>query len=469
MKRILSALLVICLLVPLTATAFAKKNCDCGHSPVIYVHGFGGSLYNTETGKRVYAPESEAYTAVLPQIIGASLALVGRAYPLFCTLAMQAAMSLLGEVACDETGEPLYPTGPRGTALPNDDVHGKYNVNGIADYAFNYDWRLDPMDTAAKLHTYVEHVKKLTGHDKVSIVVHSMGSIVLASYLYLYGADSVDAAVFLAPAFGGVSIMGSLLSGEADISDKSEELSLFLQSQPSITDARIKTLVRVCGKLGLFRPILRWLQGALDSQFDRAYRECLRPLFVTMPGLWAFVSDEYYERAKAFSFSDDPQLYATLINRIDRYHNEVHLHLADILRNAQAQGVRLSIVSGYGISSLPLSRAHTQQSDFLITTVCSSLGASAAPFGSALPTPYTQTVADGHEHVSPDGLVDASTCLFPERTWFVRSLMHFDYPHENAAFVRWLLEQPADTTVFTDPNYPQFLLQDGHDLRPVTE
>ena len=464
MKRILSVLLVICLLVPLTTTAFAKKSCSCGHSPVIYVRGFGGYLYNTETGKQVYPPTDEDFDQAMPQIVGGALALLGRIYPLFCTLGMKASMSLLGQVACDETGEPLYPTGVS-SSLPNTDVHGKYQ-RGIADYVFDYDWRLDPFDTAEKLHQYVERVKKLTGHQQVSFVVHSMGSVMLATYMYLYGSDDIDAAVFLAPAFGGVSIMGSLLSGEADISDKSDELTQFLLSYPGLTDTRLQTLVRVCGKLGLFRPILRWLQGALDCQFERAFRECLHPLFVRMPGLWTFVSDEYYERAKAFSFGDDTQ-YETLIRRIDRYHYGVQAHLNELLQNAQQQGVRLAIVSGYGISSMPLSRAHTQQSDFLITTPCSSLGAVCAPFGQTLPKSHVQAVEDGHDHISPDYTVDASACAFPEHTWFVRSLMHFDFPNENVQFVRWLLEKSAETTVFTDPQYPQFLQQDGDTLYAI--
>lgn len=468
MKRILSVLLVICLLVPLGSTAFAAKHCDCGHAPVIYVRGFGGPLFNTETGKQVYPPTKEDFDQAMPQIVGGGVALLFRIYPLFCTLGMKASMSLLGEIACDETGEPLYPTGPDGTALPTADVHGKYRMLGMADYSFSYDWRLDPLDSAEKLHTYVQQVKRITGHDKVSFVVHSMGSVILASYLYLYGVDDVDAAVCLAPAFGGVSIMGSLLSGEAKISDKAGEVTLCLLSQPDLTDARLVKLVRVAGKLGLFGPILRWLQGALDWQFERAFRECLRPLFVHMPGLWSFVSDEYYERAKAYSFGDETQ-YAALVRRIDRYHYGVQAHLTEILEDAQQQGMRLAIVSGYGISSLPLSRAHTQQSDFLITTPCSSLGAVCAPFGQTLPQSHGQAVDDGHDHISPDGTIDASACAFPERTWFVRSLKHFDYPYENAAFVRWLLSQPAETTVFTDPQYPQYMQQDGHDLRPITK
>ncbi|MBQ7542299.1 MAG: alpha/beta hydrolase [Clostridia bacterium] len=466
MKKLLSLLLCVCMLLSLPTAAFAKTSCNCGHSPVIYVRGFGGPLYNTETGKRIYEPAKEDYKKAAPYIAGAAVALLCRSYPLFCTLGMKAAMMLLGEIACDETGTPLYPTNAH-ESLPTTDVHGKYQRE-IADYVFDYDWRLDPFDTAENLHTYVERVKSLTGHTKVSFVAHSMGSVMLATYLSEYGSDDVDAAVCLAPAFGGVTIMGSLLSGEADISDKSEELANFLLSVPALSDSRLQLLVRVCRKLRLFPPILRWLQGSLDSQFDRAFHECLGPLFAQMPGIWSFVTDEYYERAKAFCFGGDAK-YDELIRKIDRYHYEVQANLRKLLDDAQQNGMRLAIVSGYGISSMPLSRAHTQQSDFLITTKCSSLGAYSEPFGQSLPEGYTQAVQDGHDHISPDRLVDASACAYPERTWFIHSLMHFDFPYKNTAFIRWLVEQPAETTVFTNPEYPQFLLQDGHELRPVTE
>ena len=466
MKKILSILLAFCLVFSLAGTAFAAKSCSCGHAPVIYVRGFGAPLYESQTNEKIYPPEKNDFIPVLPQIIGASLALVGGFYRPFATLAMQAAEKLFEKLPCDETGTPICTSNIHDMSLPSSDTH---KSGDLWSYVFPYDWREDPMEIAQQLNDYVERVKELTGHSKVSFICHSMGSVMFAAYLAQYGSDSVDTVVFEAPAFQGVSIMGSLLSGEADIGNKNDELTYFLQSVPKLSNAGLKLIFRILGKYGAFKYVLqKRLQPALDAQFVNVFNEFLRPTFAQMPGLWSFVSDQYYERAKAFSFGSDPK-YAELIRKIDRYHYDVQVHLTELLTEAQENGMKLAIISGFGISSMPLSREHTMQADILITTANSSIGATCAPFGETLPSAYVQAVNDGHDHISADRLVDASTCAFPEYTWFVRDLMHFDFPYENDGFVRWLLSSQTQPTVQMNAQYPQFMRQVGEDLQPVIE
>ena len=452
-KKLVSIVLILCLVAGLAVpAAAAEKKCDCGHDPVIYVHGFGTNLYETVDGEsqRIYPPRTELYKEQAITMAGAVIALALRQYRLFADLGMRAAEALLGAVACDPTGEVRPGTGITSTALPKTDEHGKMK-NGIADYTFSYDWRLSPLDNAELLRAYVDQVKKICGHSKVSFVCHSMGGTVLASYLYLYGSDDVSHMVALAPAWQGLSIMGSLLSGEADISDKADELDMFLRSVPSISDKRLQFLIRVAGMSGAYPYILRFLQGALDDQFERVFDEFLLGTFGTMPGIWAFVSDSYYERAKTYSFGDDPQ-YDTLREKVDLYHYEVQNKLADLLSEAMDGGMQLVILSGYGISSMPLSRAHTVQSDVLIDTTLTSIGATCAPYGSTL---SSGTI------LSPDKTVDAGTCAFPQQTWFISGMMHFDFPREAVDFVQWAVEQKEQPTFETSDNYPQFVVRDA--------
>lgn len=465
MKKVLSILLAFCLVFTLAQTAFAAKTCDCGQSPVIYVHGFGAPLYESQTNDKIYPPEKDDFLKVMPQMIGAVVALVFGFHRVFADLAMQAAEKLFDKLPCDETGVPLYKSNIRDKSLPSTDTH---KSGELWSYTFSYDWREDPMEIAQYLNDYVERVKELTGHSKASFVCHSMGSVMFAAYLAQYGSDSVDTVVFEAPAYEGVSIMGSLLSGEADIGNKSDELTAFLLSVPQLSNNALKMIVRICGKYGVFKYVLRHLQATLDSQFDRVFDEFLGPTFAQMPGLWSFVSDQYYERAKEYSFGSDPK-YAALIEKIDRYHYGVQVRLQELLAEAQENGMKFAILSGYGISSMPLSYEHTMQADILITTANSSIGATCAPFGETFPASYTQAVQDGHDRISPDNVVDASTCVFPEQTWFIRGLMHFDFPRENEDFVRWLLTSPTQPTVETNAQYPQFMQQAGDDLLPVTE
>lgn len=463
MKKIVSVLLVLCMLPMLLTPAFAAKHCDCGHSPVIYVPGFGKSLFDDseETSERIYPPTTEAFKESAATIVLAVLALVAHRNRLFADLAMKASNDLLGKIGCDKNGNPQPGTGVHPGALPTKDVHGTM-CNDIADYSFVYDWRLSPLDIAEQLHTYIRHILALTGHDQVILVCHSMGGTVFASYLSMYGSAEIERMICLTPAWKGLSIMGSLLSGEAQIGDKSEELSLFLQSLPMVKDERLQLLIRAAEPLGVYKWLLRFLQKPLDQEFERVYYTCLRDMFASMPGIWAFVPDSYYNRAKAFTFAKDAEEYAALIQKIDDYHYNVQNRLEDLLRNATASGMQLVVASGYGISTVPLSVAHTAQSDFLIDTVYTSIGAVSMPFGSRLPEAYTQAVRDGHDHLSPDGLIDASTCAYPEYTWFIHGMMHFDYPYKAVPFVRWAVAQTKQPTVSDDAQWPQFLLWDDN-------
>ena len=74
-------------------------------------------------------------------------------------------------------------------------------------------------------------------------------------------------------------------------------------------------------------------------------------------------------------------------------------------------------------------------------------------------TPLTaQEIADGHNHLSPDGVVDASTCRFPENTWFIAGLYHDDFNLGEwpARLGLWLIEGGAKGTVHSKAAYPQF-------------
>ena len=465
MKKGLSILLAICMVFSLSGTAFAAKSCDCGHSPVIYVRGFGAPLYESQTDEKIYPPEKEDFKPVMAKIVFSALALLSGFYRTFADLAMQAAEQLFEKLPCDETGVPIHASNILEQGLPTTDKH---RSGSLWSYSFPYDWRVDPMEAAQQLDAYVQQVKRVTGHSKVSFICHSMGSVIFAAYLAQFGSDAIDTVIFIAPAFEGVTIMGSLLSGEAKIGNKGDETTQFLLSLPMLTDTRLRTAVRVSGRLHLTHLILHRLQPALNAQFERVFRKFLRPTFAQMPGIWSFVSDRYYERAKAFSFGSDTQ-YTELIRKLDRYHYGVQTRLVDLLREAQENGMKLAIISGYGISSMPLSYEHTMQSDILITTADSSIGAVCAPYGESLPLSHVQSVEDGHDHISADNLVDASTCAFPEQTWFIRDLMHFEFPYENEEFYKWLFNQTQQPTVLTDTQYPQFMRQVAEDLLPVTE
>ena len=59
-------------------------------------------------------------------------------------------------------------------------------------FEFPYDWRLDLEDSALELNKKIEETKTERGVEKVDLVAHSMGGLLVKKYLKDYGGDSVN-------------------------------------------------------------------------------------------------------------------------------------------------------------------------------------------------------------------------------------------------------------------------------------
>ena len=90
-----------------------------------------------------------------------------------------------------------------------------------------------------------------------------------------------------------------------------------------------------------------------------------------------------------------------------------------------------------------------------------SLGATVCRVGETLSQEYVQRQRAVHlgNYVSPDKKVDASTCAFPNNTYFIDNLNH-TWPGVYAGLELDLLRR-ADVRVTADPAYPQFLHWDA--------
>lgn len=81
---------------------------------------------------------------------------------------------------------------------------GRYTP-GRDVFTFEYDWRLDARESAAKLGDLVDSVLRRSGASKVDIVTHSAGAIVALAYVKLGdGGSKVDHLVLVSPTRRGV-------------------------------------------------------------------------------------------------------------------------------------------------------------------------------------------------------------------------------------------------------------------------
>ena len=202
--------------------------------------------------------------------------------------------------------------------------------------------------------------------------------------------------------------------------------------------------------------LLCLVNNILEEDLDALYDDCLTDIITTMPGVWSFVPDAYYENAKKALYSDTGDKYSALTKLTDGYHYGVQVGLGDRLKAEQKNGLAVCVSMGYAIAPIPVYDNCVDQTDMLIDTKYGSLGATCAPIGETLKADST------NKYLSSDLLVDASTCAFPDSTWFVRYQDHNDFCDAYNDFVYYLLTADGQPTVTSNAAFPQFMACDGH-------
>lgn len=471
MKRIfkssVSIILTLILAFSVVIIPSAEENtivdgkCTCGEEPEIYVAALGSAtLYqnaDTPDEKVLFRPETSAYVELIAKLIGPLFSvLITKDYDAFADKLIPAVDGIFGALANDEEGNST-PDVTTKEELPTDPTHGL-----TGNYYFGYDFRADPLVVADDLNTYIEHVLELTGHEKVRLRASSMGGVMTMAYFYKYGDAKVKSVIFQCCPLQGTAVAGDLFNGRIQITEESvyryAETAL-----PSLLDGFTETLVmglvKIVYKSGFLGSVLNMVQPVLDNCAPRVFDELLVPVFKSNCGIWSFVPDEYYESAKEFMLGENPN--PVLLQRIDEYHYEVQQEAGDILNGVLDNGVPVMILAGTAIQRTPLVPTWTNDSDGTVDTKYASVGGTIAPLGETLGEDYVQAVDCGHNHISPDNRIDASTCLLPENTWFVTPMLHSTTHDGHGELYRWFFSNDdTGVNVWSNPDYPQFLVND---------
>ena len=473
MKKVLSLLLaVIIALTAFIGVSAASKTCNCDTPPVVFVHGFGAyPLYmdmGTDNETQVFPPNTPSIIKSVPAILKVLNTLLVTGNYSRCAGGLTEVLdNMMGYLACDKEGNSIYNVSPEIPPLPTEDKHKRTdytydthadNHQETAQYNFFYDWRLDPMDNAKKLDTYIKHIKKLTRHNKVVLTSHSQGNTVVAAYLSLYSCTDVEKVIFLSPAFKGLYLIGNILTKNITVDGKSDAFTLYLKGLfgNSFGGKIGYELINGLNKGGVLPFVMKRLQKLLEAEFDNVYETELKSLFGYMPGIWSFCPDEYYTQAKKEMFGNGKG-YEKLIKKIDNYHYNVQCKLENILYSCKKKGMSFAICAGYDIPSIPVVPGNEQQSDMLIDTAYMTIGATGAQPGKTLGDNYKQKVNCGHNHLSPDGIIDASTCAYPEQTWFFKGQDHNTFKEGYTQFITDLVLYDGQPTVQNMKNYTQFM------------
>ena len=469
-KKSLSLLLVLIMVMSLAVPAFAKPTEWISQSlsdiPVIRISGDGEKLVD-ENGNKVFHykdfasilgdddEEEEEDSALLTSIANILIPFLVDGLlndnwdPYYKNL--QAEISELFENSLlDKNGNAQFGTGLRqeridkmnrtrhnDQAWRNPDRTIKYYVHDR--YWFYYDWRLDPIETAAELKSFIDDILDSTGCEEVGIVASCLGTNVVTAYLAAYpehAADSIRGIAYDGSVVGGAEMLSEAISGKFNVD--AAAINRTLKDCAAIgmfdIDGFINTTIEMLDRTGVLDSVIgktkEWIYYKLVEGVTSALA---LSTFYTWPNYWACVSPEDYETAKNYVFgpkgSEKRTEYAGLIAKLDNYDTVVRQRIPEILTNAVSSGVNFGVISKYGFQTLPICETNYLVSDQFASVGRSSFGATTGTIYNDLTDDYIASrVEKGFgRYISPDKQIDASTCLFPNQTWFIKGSSHSNW------------------------------------------
>ncbi len=445
--------LVICFTFVMPSFAVLSEDYEGRTCPRIFVHGFMAyDLYNNaekSADDRTYPIPSEKMNGVLGNInvSGIMKNLLKRDYDKFAEDAAVIVDGIFEDLYCDFNGEALNGSGAR------HEYPKKEEVKKDSTAIFGYDWRTDPLESAKQLDEFINYMLKYSGSKQVVIDCHSLGNVVVTAYFKLYGTEKVKSVVFNSSALYGQTYTGELLTGNVVATKEAVESFLYYVFDGMENEKLMLDIVETVSKLGILGGVCNFANNLVDKVYDKVKFNIVK-LFGNWLTIWAMVPDDMFEEAKEYVFGE---VYkdvdcSGLIEKIDNYHNLVGKNKAEILKEV-SKTVNVYVLSSYGYTSIPITEAWNNVSDGSIDLKYSSFGGTVAFVGEKLDVTES-------EYVSPDMTVDASTCLFPEQTWFIKGVKHPDMPNVTDKMIDDLLYYDGQATVDTFEQYPRFMKYD---------
>lgn len=495
MKKTFKKVIALCLCLAMILSmsiigASATKrytdcNGDCEHYPAIIVPGLGQS--NTwivdDNGDFLLDDEGNKISS-FPAYIQLDKIIARIAAPALLSLALQKDAGLSDAAAdvirlcfgintCDENAQTSpnvvterypYPASEY-QDFEAEEVFGHvpfnlYETEQPYDhmYYFTYNSFGNHIDIVEELYEYIQMVKEQTGHDKVTLIPLSQGaSIVSAMIDYKPEVhDDLHKIIFVVPALDGSTIIGDVFNGRISFLNKEYLYNGFL-GELGLLDKGTAALIEV---------LLRILPDeVITSVLESAVNVLVSEVMTTSTGMWALCpSGDYPTAAEKYLSTPDK---ANIKAQTDKYY-QAQLHADANIQKLVDDGVQVFCFVEYDTPMINVGETwNTQNADYIIHTDSTSMGAHFANVGETLPEDYVQQNTHcsdpTHNHISPDRVVDASTGLLPDTTFYFDGQRH-DLTARNDVILKLalnLIESDRIQDVYSLPEFPQFNVARG--------
>lgn len=474
--------------IPATAT---DEPCDCEYCPSIVIPGLFQSdvMYLDENGNEMLNAQGQPYAAPFflegtTDII--KLALEKAILPIGEMLitqkdkekrSAQAIADVLGEVLVgniimDEKGMPvknIVPDVYNGSMAKMREDQIEHVLNAVPLDAYVEIAGLDHLyfhsylhsgnikKAAEDLYDLIQTAKKETGHDKVNLVPISQGGSVENALMQLYidrGLDfseDVNRVCYVVPAADGAYLLGDIY--RYGFIDDDEALYGYLMPSLLGEDNYLSYLVTLL--LRIFPKEV--LGNILDTAVDTLIEDYLE----RSTCLWGLIPSKDYPELRQRYLLDEEDKY--ILEQTDWYYN-AQLNSRQYILDAKAKGVKFFDIADYNSESFKIFDSwNSMNGDGVIHTDSEAFGATTVSVDKSLPEDYKQantycTDPENHCHIDEKRLIDASTGILCETTFYFRDQSH-ESTASNDVIMRLavrILTDESFVDVYSDPAYPQF-------------
>lgn len=484
MKKLIAIFLAVLMLASVTVTT-ADATDVTTNTPVIFIRGASRNLYKSDD---VISEETQIFPldvdlgqvlkdALMPCLEQLAVGMITENFDKYCDELYDVVASLYKDVVLDKNGEASDGSGDghkvSDFTLPWWGQKDNFNLQALD---FGFDLRLSPLDIADDLKTYIDSVYERTGK-KVALIGRCFGGNVISAYLSKYeahAAEKVENVVMYISSTVGIDLIGALFAGEIKLDPDNLDrfAEYFVNDMDFISDPDLKALIVAFVDIINYAKMLGvgtdGLQYIIDNVKDNLVPRLALACYGSFPSYWSMVPAEYYEKARDNVFAGKETEYAGMIAKLDSYYTNVQLTHEDVMNRLQAKGVEMTVIAKYDVPVVPLYKGADAQGDFVAETADISFGATCAPMDQILSDSYINSLED-KRFVSPDRKVDASTCLYPEKTWFLKDIFHTDFPESANVLLGEIVNSHGEMTVFDNSSFPQYLVYDKETeaLNPV--
>ena len=509
MKKIIALILSTLMLFSLFAAPVSAAGSEKHEkTPIIFIAGSSVDICDAEgniisTGFDVLTDDDEGSMSkddIIESIVKITLPLVLEGLPRdkwdnYGKALYEELAPIWDETQLDGDGNAKYGTGISESEKKywddktKNDYTGKKSF-GMRDFDFRYDWRLSPYAHVDRLHEYIKAVIKSTGCSQVALVGRCLGGNVITAYLDTYGDQKlVKKVVYDEVMSNGSVVINDCFSGKIKFSDKHVQAYL-LESEYygkqgvgidliGVNDLLLDvatTLFDVLTQMGATQGIFDGVYGL----YERLY-EAFMPAMLLATGIGTWVS--YWSSLNENDFSTAVDLifgkegterraeYTGLVEKIttirDKFIIPRTLEGDDNLykKFVKDYGVEIAVIAGYGLVNPPMIESVDKTGDIVVDTENSSFGATTAGVFDTFSQEYidAQIAAGNGKYISPDGKIDASTCLFPATTWFIKNKHHDTY-HSIKTIAEYFTQYTNVTADSNKRNMSRFLIVDENNI-----